>query len=292
MGLQRTKQINTEYEFSKSHLTEMLELELDNYAVLYHKVYGRIDFYCNKAYSYESKNTRVKRLESIIQLTGDVILATAGIKEITTIQSVLPKLHIKMDKLDSIKTALEVLAVCESVGIYTLYHADDYRNPTGTLGIKSNLQMSPEFYEYVDNLSKLPPMLVEPAKWWNNELGGYLTTDESCILGSMNHHSMNQCTDVLNTLQSVEWELDEYMLAFDEASKKPTDTLDKQKQFKNMTTASNKTYQHLLDHGNKFYQVWKFDSRGRMYTIGWQCHLQSTEYKKSILNFAKKEFLS
>ena len=44
--------------------------------------------------------------------------------------------------------------------------------------------------------------------------------------------------------------------------------------------------------GNKFYFTWKFDSRGRMYSQGYHCNLQATEYKKAILNFSHEELIN
>jgi len=34
-----------------------------------------------------------------------------------------------------------------------------------------------------DGFDELPPMLVKPEVWWNNELGGYLTTASSGCSG-------------------------------------------------------------------------------------------------------------
>ena len=97
---------------------------------------------------------------------------------------------------------------------------------------------------------------------------------------------------VLNVLQDIPWELNTQMLEFDEESKKALDTEEKKINFNRMKSSSEEVYRDLLDQGNKFYFVWKRDSRGRSYSQGYHVNLQGNQYRKSIINFAKKELLT
>jgi len=107
----------------------------------------------------------------------------------------------------------------------------------------------------------------------------------------MNHHEGNQSLDVLNILQHIPWQLNE-IVDYVEKSNKDLDTHDKLTQFNMMKDQSTVVYNELMDCGNQFYFTWKNDSRGRMYSQGYHCHLQATQYKKAILDFFKEELIT
>ena len=136
-------------------------------------------------------------------------------------------------------------------------------------------------------------MVCRPLPWKkNNKGGGYLSGSGSMILGRMNHNEYHQAVEVINHLQNIPWSLDLRMLEFEETSKKNLDTPEKQVNFARMRDNSEQVYRELLDQGNKFYFVWKRDSRGRSYSQGYHVNLQANSYKKSLLNFHKQELLT
>jgi DNA-directed RNA polymerase len=56
------------------------------------------------------------------------------------------------------------------------------------------------------------------------------------------------------------------------------------------------TYRHdrvILDYlGQPFYFDWRYDARGRSYSIGWDINLQSDEYHKAMLSLANEELVT
>ena len=61
--------------------------------------------------------------------------------------------------------------------------------------------------------------------------------------------------------------------------------------FLRLIISSRKVYQELLSYGNSFYLNWRFDKRGRMYSQGHEVNIQSTSYKKALINLTKREII-
>ncbi|MCI4437551.1 MAG: hypothetical protein JHC33_12155, partial [Ignisphaera sp.] len=155
-------------------------------------------------------------------------------------------------------------------GIYTIIQSNE-----GSLYIKNNVFLPHAQEQELAQTTVLPPLLVEPKSWTSNSNGGYYSIKHSAILGNKNHHEGEICLPVLNKLQSVGFKLDRYI----------TDT------FKDVTSYDKKKVQDVVsDIGdNEFYFMWQYDKRGRMYSKGYELILQSSEYHKATLNFAKAE---
>jgi hypothetical protein len=134
-------------------------------------------------------------------------------------------------------------------------------------------------------------MVCKPRKWKHNAGGGYLNNTESVILGAMNHHEKKQALSSINILQEIPWELDKFMLKFEEEPNKELDTEEKVMQFQQFKEESREIYNKMLARGNKFYFQWNKDKRGREYCKGYHITLQGTQYKKAILSFADKEVM-
>lgn len=242
---------------------------------------------------YHSKNKRLAacklKPEDIVTEVCAAVLLTG---ELVPFQSVASKLAAVLDYdnlLDGVKTASEVLAVCEPAGLYTLYHANALGNYTGTLGIRANFILSKEVTDFIEQTMYLPPMVTPPKKWTNNTDGGYISIKKSVILGKMNHHTKCQSLDAINIIQQIPWELNTELVQIEETPNKHLDTDEKIQQFTLMKEQSRNVYNLMLSLGNKFYFTWRNDKRGRMYSQGYHINLQSTEYKKAILQFANKE---
>jgi len=244
---------------------------------------------------YDSKNNRIASCNMANnEIALELCVAILVVKEINPIQSVAAQLGNRLgysNPLDGIKTAAEIIAVCEKTGLFTLYHSTADDNDTGTLGVKPNYKLSDSVEEYIEQTMYLPPMIETPEPWKDNSNGGHLLGSGSVILGSINHHNYQQNLDSLNIIQGIEWELNEDVLEYDELSKKPLDTPEKTRQFNNLVKKSKAVYNSMIKLGNKFYFVWKYDKRGRMYSQGYHINLQSTEYKKAILQFSNKKVI-
>ena len=248
--------------------------------------------YMNTEYSYESKNIRVKAIETeaidiAYQIAANVMRCNGKVTPIQGICTSLAPL-LSDNLLDGVRTASEILAVCEGK-LYDLLSHDYEDNTTGTLAIKPKLIASLEVLSRIEEFMYIPPLVIEPKKWVTNKGGGLHTQQESCILGSHNHHNKNQALDCLNILQDIEWELDIQIMKLKELPNKELDSSEKVIQFKIMKITSSRIYKEYCS--IPFYFMWKFDKRGRMYSSGYHINFQSTDYKKALLSFTKQEVI-
>jgi len=285
-------QLDIERKYNKRLLAHMLSQEIN--ISTFAEVAYNLEVYRNKRYDYDSKNKRVEELpgdlDTIINKLITGILRCNG--QITTVQQIasgLAEILPNKDYLENVKTALEIIAVNDNSSLYELLHANYEGNPTGTLAIEPKITPSNELLETIEQFHYVPPNVERPY-WHSNKDGGLSSVNDHCILGQQNQHNKYQALDSLNMLQNIEWELDSEMLLYPERSNKPLDTAEKVQQFQLMSNVSRKVYD--LYKKQPFYFIWKFDKRGRMYSQGYHINLQSTDYKKSLLNFSKKEVIT
>lgn len=286
-------QLNIEDKYSRKNIRSIVQQDIDSNHQIFNDMVQAIDIYLNGKY-YTSKQARIAALTmSATELAEEILIYVLPIDEISPIQATATQIAQQLGYeilLDGVKTAAELLAICEISGVYTIYHASAHNNKTGTLAIRPNYSLEPHTETFIKQTKYLPPMVCNPSPWTGNNHGGYLRGSGSVILGHLNHHPDKQALDVINILQSIGWSLND-MVDYEEETKKDLDTAQKQEQFKYMTEESLVVYKELQEHGNKFYFVWKYDKRGRMYSQGYHCNLQGTEYKKAILNFTKEELI-
>jgi hypothetical protein len=287
-------QLQIEEQYARSNIRKKIKEDICPNSPVLKLIVDAISKYRNQTYNYASKARRVEMLiMPSDEIALELLILVLPIKGISPIQAIAAQLgaHLGFDDiLDAVKTASEIIAVAEISGAYTLYHAHDYENDLETLGIKPNYTLELATIDYINQTKYLPPMIEKPLPWSNNINGGYLTQHSSVILGNLNHHMDKQAIDVINILQDIPWKLNN-ILDYQEVPNKDLDTPDKQQQFNDIQIQSTRVYQELLDADNQFHFVWKFDKRGRMYSQGYHCNLQGTEYKKSILSFANEELI-
>jgi len=245
---------------------------------------------------YASKNRRLKLLLmtelSPEDIVLEVLIAVLPIQTVQPIQNVCAQLGNKLgyeDVFNGVKTASEIIAVLVNLPLYTVYMP----GVKGTyLSIQSEFSLSKEVRNAIDSCKYLPPMLCEPRDWNNNTDGSYITKKTSVVLGKDNHHDEDQALDALNIIQKVSFSLDPFVLNMEEESSKLLDTQEKKDNHARIVNASNAVYEELIEQGNEFYFGWRFDKRGRMYSSGYHVNLQSYAYKKALLNFTKREYLT
>lgn len=296
MLTRQEQQANVEAVYSRKNIRGLVKADVNPDHPVFKDICLHIAKYLMDAHSYyDSKRIRVLHLAltPIEDIALELLAVLLPIQEVSPIQSLASQLgaHFKYDNLlDGVKTGAELIAVCEQSGAYTIYKHTDELNETGTLSVRSNFKLDDSTASIIAKTKYLPPMLCVPNDWTNNQNGGALQGSGSCILGSMNHHNDNQSLDVLNMLQHIPWQLNE-MVDYVEKSNKALDTHDKLTQFELMKNQSTVVYNELMDGGNQFYLEWNNDSRGRMYSQGYHCHLQATQYKKAILDFYDEELI-
>ena len=285
------KQKLLETTFSRRGLMASLKDDVDIESIT--DLVFSIETYLNQQYSYDSKNDRVSEisvesLDIAYHLAANIMRCNGKITPVQGIcTSLAPLLNSKL--LDGVRTAAEILAVCEGK-LYDLLAHDYEENPTGTLAIQPKLRPGLEVLSRIEEFMYIPPLVIPPKKWVSNKGGGLHTQEESCILGTHNHHKKTQALDCLNILQAIEWELDSKIIQLKEEPNKVLDTPDKIIQFKIMKITSSRVYKEYT--AVPFYFMWKFDKRGRMYSSGYHINFQSTDYKKALLSFTKQEVIT
>jgi len=287
------EQVEIEAKYSRRCIRARVMADIDQEHAIFKHCLNTIHHYRSQSY-YSTKHVRIGNLTlSDHEIAIELFIAVLPIKEVSPIQSLCTLLGAKLgypNLLDGVKTAAELLAVCESSQAYTIYHSSDHVNGTGTLAIQANYALEDDTEAFINQTKYLPPMVCRPSPWVSNRSGGNLTGSKSILLGHLNHHDDKQSLDVINILQDISWSLND-VVDYVEESKKELNTSEKQIQFGLMQAESTAVYNELEELGNEFYFVWKYDKRGRMYTQGYHCNLQGTEYKKAILNFSKKELI-
>ena len=132
----------------------------------------------------------------------------------------------------------------------------------------------------IEKLQFLPPMKKKPLDWRDNYNGGWLWESKHLVLGNkFTKHEEPLAYDVVNKLQSIPWEIDANTYLFE----KETNHAMNKKQFLRVID------QYL---GQHFYFVWRYDSRGRSYSSGYDLNLQSNEYGKALLSLHNKEVIT
>lgn len=248
--------------------------------------------YLNKSY-YTSKNKRIAQIKDMdlhaLVLDIYVGLAYCVTPELFTSMTAQMSSKLKFDdKPDAIKTVAELVGVLCFTDVYDIY------KPMGSLSlhIKFNLKMDKDLMHFILNTAYLPPMLCEPKEITTNYTSGYLTHNDSLVLGKGNHHSGDLCLDVINKMNRVCLKLDTDFLST--LTEKPTFILDDQEkidQWDKFIKQSYAFYLMLATHDNEFYLTHKVDKRGRIYAQGYHLNTQGTAFKKSCIELAKQEIV-
>ena len=292
-SLQRT----IENTYSRHNIRNVIrdDLEKSNFVSLINSSKAAIKEYIHGHY-YKSKDLRINTLKQsliIKDLITDIMIITIAQDSAQPIQAAASRLANTLnfeDMFDGVKTASELLAVVCKTNMFDIISAQ--QSETGSLMIKSNYKLSDETLQYIESTKYLPPMVCPPQPLTNNNESGYLTKHESVILGRDNHHEEYQALDVLNTSQNIALSLDKETLEYEEVSKKPLDTPEKISNFLRIVVSSRQVYQDLLTQGNKFFFTWKYDKRGRVYSQGYQVNIQSTSFKKALINLNQKHLIT
>jgi len=163
---------------------------------------------------------------------------------------------------------------CKEAGLYTLNQVDNewYVCPGFTLDKVTQQKLA--------KLQYLPPMKTIPLKWSDNYSGGWMWENKHLVLGSrFTKHDKPLAYDVINKLQDIPWEID-------------TDTYLAEKDTNR--NLNKKQFLRVMNEylGESFYFVWRYDSRGRSYSSGYDLNLQSNEYGKALISLYNKEFIT
>ena len=295
-ALQIQRQLAIEDQYSRKHIDGYIRTAIQDSPVMQAQmVHGvqLIQEYMSKLY-YPSKNVRIAQLANmdIPQLVMDIFVGIAYCTKEELFTSVTAQMASRLkfnDKKAAITTVAELIAVLCATDAFDITKVDKF----ASLVIVSRLELSKELLMFIENSSYLPPMVCLPMELENNYSSGYLTHNDSLILGSGNHHDGDICLDVLNTLNRVALKLDtDFLSTVEEEPTFELDTPDKVNQWMNFKKQSYKFYLLIAQYGNKFYLNHKVDKRGRLYSQGYFINTQGTSFKKACIELAKQELVT
>ena len=239
--------------------------------------------------------------ELVMQVVACISLECQKPMKLVSVASLCAR-HLNMsDKVEAIHTMAEIIAVLGETDLF-----DVKKTKEGWI-VLSRVGLDAEVTQYADNALYLPPLIIKPRKVRHNRDSGYITQrGESLILGFYeNHHDDNICLDVLNILNSNEYELDtdfinqyEEQWHREELSQQEYEELSHaDREIYNMDAKTWKKFQEqgkffqtlMIHHGNSFYLCNKVDKRGRIYATGYHISTQASSFKKAMINFKHRE---
>lgn len=242
---------------------------------------------------YESKMRRIAQLENldVRALVMDIFVGIAYSQKPELFTSVSAQMASRLkfsDKTEAITTVAELMAVLCATDAFDI----SKEKKLSSLMVVSRIPLSDKLISFIDNSQYLPPMVCEPLELTHNYSSGYLTHNDSLILGNGNHHDGDICLDVLNTMNKVALKLDtEFLCAVEEEPTFELITQDQIDQWKKYRHQCLMFYVLMNDQGNNFYLTHKVDKRGRIYACGFHINTMGTPTKKAMLELAQQELI-
>jgi len=242
---------------------------------------------------YESKMRRIAQLENldVRALVMDIFVGIAYSQKPELFTSVSAQMASRLkfsDKTEAITTVAELMAVLCATDAFDI----SKEKKLSSLMVVSRIPLSDKLISFIDNSQYLPPMVCEPLELTHNYSSGYLTHNDSLILGNGNHHDGDICLDVLNTMNKVALKLDtEFLCAVEEEPTFELITQDQIDQWKKYRHQCLMFYVLMNDQGNNFYLTHKVDKRGRIYACGFHINTMGTPTKKAMLELAQQELV-
>jgi len=287
-------QEGNEMRFNRKHIDTKIRAAIEGSDLMQAKLKEGVELvhdYMTKTYSYGSKNARVAQLAEmdVPAMVMDIFVGIAYCLEAELFTSVSAQLAARLnfsDRTEAITTVAELMAVLCATDAFDI----DKASKMASLMVTSRIPLSEELVVFIVESQILPPMVCEPLKLTHNYSSGYLTHNDSLILGSGNHHDGDICLDVLNLMGTVALKMDlDFLSTVEEVPKHELDTLEKKEQWDTFKLQSYRFYSLMAQQGNHMYLNHKVDMRGRAYASGYHINTQGTAFKKAMLEFANEE---
>lgn len=294
-AVQYINQECNEKRYSRKHIDGYIREAINANPEILYKIQLGVDMliqWMSKDY-YASKNKRLAQLKAmdIESLVTDIFVGMAyNLREVlfTSVSAQMAARLKFSDKTEAITTVAEILAVLCQTDAFDIFKA----NRMASLMVISRIPLPDNLIDFIDNSQYLPPMVCEPQELLNNFMSGYLTHNDSLILGPSNHHDGDICLDVLNTMNKVALKLDlDFLCTVEEEPTFDLDTQDKKDQWLQFKKTSYRFYDLIQSQGNKCWLTHKVDKRGRIYSQGYQVNSQGTSFKKAMLELANEELV-
>lgn len=284
-----------EQRYNRKHIDAKIRTSIEASAFMQAKVVQGIELvnaYLAGTY-YESKNRRIAQLQNmdVPVIVMDIFVGMAYYQRPELFTSVSSQMAARLkfsDKVEAIATTAELMAVLCQTDAFDITK----EKRMSSLMVVSRIPLEDELIHFIENSNFLPPMVCEPLELTHNYSSGYLTHNDSLMLGSGNHHDGDLCLDVLNTMGKVALRLDtEFLSTVEEEPTYELDTRDKADQWGVLKKQSYHFYSLLAQQGNRFYINHKVDKRGRIYSHAYHVNTQGPAFKKAMIEFANEEIV-
>ncbi len=286
--LEEISQYMKENAYSKTNIIKVLREEQEYFDEYLIEIMGKINKYLHGSY-WDSKMDYITAIcltdISVSDMANHIIFISMKYSN-TSIQNIAYDLSTLFDKyIDDqfirIQIGADLAYVCRGI-TYKLTKKE-------SILFETKLELSDRTKSLISNYIYQPPMLCKPLHISNNHQSGYLTYNDSVILGGKEKsHNKLLRLDVINIQNNIGFVLDNEVIKHKEKSKKVLKKQDLEN-FNQFVKECGWLHEEYKD--RTFYFNWRYDSRGRAYTSGYHINIQSTEYRKASISLAKKELL-
>jgi len=288
-------QLANEYRYNRKHIDGYLKRELlehpGNAAKLAMGV-ELINEWRSQEY-YPRKAAQLAQLEllDMEELILQIFLQCGYCQKEELMTSVCAQLAGRLrfsDKPEALTTIAGMLAVLCQTDAFDINKA----SREASLMLVSNLHFSEEVRGFIYNATFLPPMVCVPELVTNNHQSGYLTHNDSLILGKGNHHDGDVCLDVINLQNQIPLSLSlDFLLACEMEPKEVLTTGEQLEQWHQFKTQANDLMILMINQGNRMHLTHKVDCRGRLYSVGYHINTQGTAFQKAAIELADEELV-
>lgn len=292
--LPRDMQLANEHSYSRKHIDgyilDALQTE-DMQRAINHGVQLLEEWRAQQFYA--SKQKRVDQLEDLDlrELVTKIMQGIAYIQKPELFTSVSAQLAGRLqfsDKPEAIATMAEILAVLCETDLFDITK----ESRQASLMLVSRIPLSQKLLEYIDNTTFQLPMVCPPEYVDQNRKSGYLTYNDSLILGTGNHHEGDICLDVINLQNSIPLKLNiEFLLEQEMLPNFEIVTPEQREQWEAFKYASHRVWMLMYNQGNRFYLTNKVDKRGRLYSVGYHINTQGNQFQKAMVELADEEIV-
>ena len=193
-----------------------------------------------------------------------------------------------IDPLERYPTALNIVAMFDEV-LYDIVYTrtlmeDEQWKMIANCIVQFDIDTSSAIIAELDMVKF--PLIDTPIDWEVGQSGGYHLNESKSTLNRGDANQPQECLDVLNTLQHNRFELVGQNLQ-DLQDYVYTKQLLKYSEFgaknitKNVTLTAGEVFETMAPY--EFMFQWRFDFRGRLYSIGYDINLQVDKYRKGII---------
>lgn len=242
---------------------------------------------------YASKRARLDQIMELdlYEITMKIMQGIAYVQRPELFTSVSAQLAGRLqlsDKPEAIATMAEMLAVLCETDLFDITK----ESRQASLMLVSRIPLSEKLLQFIDNTTFQLPMVCEPEHVDHNRKSGYLTYNDSLILGNGNHHEGDICLDVINLQNQIPLKLNvEFLMNQELMPNFEIVTPIQREQWEAFKYASHRVWLLMINQGNKFYLTNKVDKRGRLYSVGYHINTQGNQFQKAMVELADEEIV-